>query len=57
MKFILRNGILRPRTLYLEAFARMFSLEYVTIVTFMIIDSIYVHFVKGLRVSVKSIII
>jgi hypothetical protein len=56
MEFIMINGILMPRTQYLEAFAKMLSIEYEITRMIMPFGPIYVYFMIGPRASVRSII-
>jgi hypothetical protein len=53
----MRNGTLRPKTLFLEAFAKMSSIELEIIEMHMICGWIYVLYMKGLEVSVRRDII
>jgi hypothetical protein len=53
----MRNGMLRTKTLFLEAFAKMCLIELETIEMLMICGWIYVLYMKGLEVSVRRDII
>jgi hypothetical protein len=53
----MKNGMLRPKTLFLEAFAKMSLIELETIEMLTICGWIYVLYMKGLEVSVRRDII
>jgi hypothetical protein len=50
----MRNGMLRPKTPFLEAFARMCLIELEIIKMLMICEWTYVIYMKELEVSVRS---
>jgi hypothetical protein len=49
----MRNGMLRPKTFSLEAFAKMCLIDLETIKMFMICGWTYVLYMKELEVSVR----
>jgi hypothetical protein len=55
-EFNMRNGMLRPKTLFLEAFANMCLIELETIKMLMICGWTYVLYMKELEVSVRRYI-
>jgi hypothetical protein len=48
--------MLRPITLYLDAFIRMFSIMYLITKMLMVFFTIYVLFIKRPRASVRNVI-
>jgi hypothetical protein len=49
----MRNGMLRPKTLFLEAFAKMCLIELETIEMLMICEWTYVLYMKELEESMR----
>jgi hypothetical protein len=56
MKFIMKNGIQMPRTQFLEAFTRTYSIEYVITRTLVIFVLTILHYMMGPRASMRSVI-